>query len=125
MGAESAPGELALGEVLLVGGGSALGKELLEGVSQPERWSAPGDASPMRGDLAPGVVLRAGKRLVEAIDGGETLRLSSLWGRGEGLTPYKVSEATDRRECECVCVVVGSNPQRPATETKWAWAQTK
>ena len=40
--------------------------------------------------------------MVEAIDRGETLHLGSLWGRGEGLTPYKAifiwEDGDDARE---------------------------
>ena len=81
----------------------------------------------MRGDLAPGVVLRAGKRLVEAIDGGETLRLGSLWGRGEGLTPYKAifiwEDEGDAREIHAnqqevpSFVFMASRPRQPNSST--------
>ena len=48
-----------------------------------------GRSQPWRSQFPRRYMRMAAKRLVEAIDGGETLRLGSLWGRGEGLTPYK------------------------------------
>ncbi|KAG7284825.1 hypothetical protein NEMBOFW57_009440 [Staphylotrichum longicolle] len=69
----------------------------------------------------------AAKRLVEAIDGGETLRLGSLWGRGEGLTPYKAifiwEGGDDAREINAnqqevpSFVFTASRPKQPNSST--------
>ncbi|KAK4235922.1 hypothetical protein C8A03DRAFT_46014 [Achaetomium macrosporum] len=83
--------------------------------------------TPWRSDFPRRYIRMEAKRLVKAIDGGETLRFGSLWGRRDALTPYNAifiwEDGDDGREIHAnqqevpSFVFTASRPKQPNSRT--------